>query len=405
MRRNLNKARSHLQGADNTMPIVPPSPDSARFWLAALLCGEVPIAPALAESILLDAARAEGVLALCHNRLRQSPAWTQYPATLRAALTRYAYQDVAVEMARAKELRDVLDALARQSLPVLLLKGAALAYTLYFEPHLRDRCDTDLLLPSREAAECAGYVLQTLAYQQPITVPGDLVHHELGCYKTDASGLTHALDVHWRLSNATLFAKHFTFAELAAAAVPIPALGPHAWGLSSIHALVLACIHRVNNMRGGTADRLVWLYDIHLLAQRFTDESWQQTMTLVEERSLCGPCLDGLSAAQILLATALPEEVLSRLRAGADREGFDPRQFRQRWRFEWLTFRALPSATVRLRWLGQRLFPAAGYLRSQYGFRNLLWLPWYYGMRIVRGVCILVRSRKTASSLSRDYSI
>ena len=122
------------------MPIVPPSPDSARFWLAALLCGEVPIAPALAESILLDAARAEGVLALCHNRLRQSPAWTQYPATLRAALTRYAYQDVAVEMARAKELRDVLDALARQSLPVLLLKGAALAYTLYPEPYLRDRC-------------------------------------------------------------------------------------------------------------------------------------------------------------------------------------------------------------------------------------------------------------------------
>ena len=125
-------------------------------------------------------------------------------------------------------------------------------------------------------------------------------------------------------------------------------------------------------------------------------------MTLVEERSLCGPCLDGLSAAQILLATALPEEVLSRLRAGANREGFDPRRFCQRWRFEWLTYRSLPSATVRLRWLGQRLFPAAGYLRSQYGFRNPLWLPWYYGVRIVRGVCILVRSRKTASSLSRD---
>ena len=93
-------------------------------------------------------------------------------------------------------------------------------------PHLRDRCDTDLLLPSREAAECAGHVLQTLAYQQPIAVPGDLVHHELGCYKTDSSGLTHALDVHWRLGNATLFAKHFTFAELAAAARAIPALGP-----------------------------------------------------------------------------------------------------------------------------------------------------------------------------------
>ena len=47
---------------------------------------------------------------------------------------------------------------------MLLLKGAALAYTLYPEPHLRERCDTDLLLPSREDAERAGRVLQTLSY-------------------------------------------------------------------------------------------------------------------------------------------------------------------------------------------------------------------------------------------------
>ena len=71
-------------------------------------------------------------------------------------------------MVRAAELRAVLEALARQGLPVLLLKGAALAYTLYPEPHLRNRCDADLLLPSRDEAECAGRVLQTLGYQQPM---------------------------------------------------------------------------------------------------------------------------------------------------------------------------------------------------------------------------------------------
>jgi len=50
-------------------------------------------------------------------------------------------------MARVVELREVLAALAGAGLPVLLLKGAALAYTLYPEPHLRDRSDTDLLFP------------------------------------------------------------------------------------------------------------------------------------------------------------------------------------------------------------------------------------------------------------------
>ncbi len=82
---------------------------------------------------------------------------------------------------RAAELREVLAALAGAGLPVLLLKGAALAYTLYPEPHLRERCDTDLLLPSRDEAERAWRVLQTLGYQRPNAVSGDLIVHELGC--------------------------------------------------------------------------------------------------------------------------------------------------------------------------------------------------------------------------------
>jgi hypothetical protein len=136
------------------MPTISPSSDPVKAWLAALLRGAEP-GPAPEESVLLDTARAEGVLALCHDRLRRSPAWEHYPETLRAALTRHTYQEVAVEMMRAAELREVLTALARAGLPVLLLKGAALAHTLYPEPHLRERCDTDLLLPSRNEAERA----------------------------------------------------------------------------------------------------------------------------------------------------------------------------------------------------------------------------------------------------------
>ncbi|KAB2931876.1 MAG: nucleotidyltransferase family protein, partial [Candidatus Contendobacter sp.] len=144
-----------------------PSPDPIRAWLAAVIRGAEPGALPPDEAGLLDTARADGVLTLCHDRLRRSPRWTQYPETLREAMTRHAYQAVAVELMRAAELRDVLAALAQAGLPVLLLKGAALAYTLYPEPHLRDRCDTDLLLPSRDEAERAWRVLQTLGYQRP----------------------------------------------------------------------------------------------------------------------------------------------------------------------------------------------------------------------------------------------
>ena len=368
------------------MPTVSLSPDSVKAWLAAVVRGAEPGAMPPNEAGLLDAAQAEGVLALCHHQLRRSPTWTAYSETLREAMTRHAYQAVAVELMRAAELRDVLAALAQADLPVLLLKGAALAYTLYPEPHLRDRCDTDLLLPSREEAEQAWRVLQTLGYQRPNAVPGDLLSSELGCYKTTHGGLTHALDVHWRLSGATLFAERFTFAELAAAAVPVPALGPHAHSLGSVHALLLACMHRVAHLREGTTDRLIWLYDIHLLTQRLADAQWRQVAALAAERALCGPCCDGLDKARLWFGTTLPDEILSRLRADADREQFDLRRFRQPWRLEWLTFRALPSTTMRLRWLRQYLFPDAGFMREQYGFRHPLWLPWFYGVRIARGI-------------------
>lgn len=369
------------------MSTVSPSPDPVRAWLAALMRDEDP-GPIPDEVVLLDTARAEGVLALCRSWLRRSAAWEQYPETLRAALTRHAYQEAAVEMLRAAELRAVLEALAQQGLPVLLLKGAALAYTLYPAPHLRSRCDTDLLLQSRDEAARAGRVLQTtLGYQRPNAVAGDLIIHELGCYKTGPGGLAHTLDIHWRLNNAALLSERFTFAELAAAAVPIPALGPHAQGLGSVHALLLACLHRVAHLPEGNADRLIWLYDIHLLAQRLTDQQWQEIVILAEERALCGPCLDGLGNARTWFATVLPEAVLSRLRAGADRERwFDPRLARKRWRLEWLNFRALPSTAERLRWLGQHLFPDPGFMRHRYGFRHPLWLPWFYGVRIARGI-------------------
>ena len=174
--------------------------------------------------------------------------------------------------------------------------------------------------------------------------------------------------------------------------MPIPALGPHAHGLDSVHALLMACMHRVAHLPAGTGDRLIWLYDIHWLAQRLTEEQWQQWMTLAEERGVCGPCLDSLRAAQLVFETILPDEILHRLKAGAEREGwFNSRLARKRWHLEWLNFRALSSTGARLCWLGQYLFPDAGYIRRKYGLRHSLWVPWFYGVRILQGVAKRIR--------------
>ena len=49
---------------------------------------------------------------------------------------------------------------------------------------------------------------------------------------------------------------------------------------------------------------------------------------------------------------------------------------------------------ARWRWLGQRLFPDAAYLREQYGFHSALWLPWFYAVRIGRGIWLRLAGRR-----------
>lgn len=154
-------------------------------------------------------------------------------------------------------------------------------------------------MPSREDAERAWHAVQALGYQRPATVAGDWVSSELGCYKR-VRGVTHALDVHWRLSIVTLFGDRMTIAELAAAAIPIPALGPQARGLGPVHALLLAGVHLVaHRLVDPHSDRLIWVYDIHRLAERITAAEWQQLVALATERAVCGPCLAGLNTAQV----------------------------------------------------------------------------------------------------------
>jgi hypothetical protein len=142
------------------------------------------------------------------------------------------------------------------------------------------------------------------------------------------------------------------------------------------------------------SERLIWLYDIHRLAEGLTDVEWQQLVALATARAVCGPCLAGLNTAQVWFGTRLCEESLNRMRAGAAREAFDPGRPRQPWRMEWLEWQGLPSLTTRWHWLGQRLFPDAAYLREQYGFRHGLWLPLFYAVRIGRGIFLRLTGQR-----------
>ena len=335
-----------------------------RNTLANLLAGH-PIDLSAATEMELDAllaqAQGEGVLALLGQRAAHvsnaPPAFLQALAGAERTL-------VASSLLLQAECRRVLAALPAD-MPVLVLKGSALAYWLYPQAYLRECSDIDLLLPTRSDAEQAAAGLDALGYAMHHQ-PDDLAH-ELLCRRVLANGMQVDLDMHWQLANAPVFATVFSFEELLAASIALPALGPTARGLGPVHAFIHACLHRAINVYTGIGDRLKWLYDLHLLAGRFGADDWKALGDLCTQRRVSGVCAEGIEAAASLFGTVVPRAVLDRLDAARGNDRLDARRL-QEWRYmQWRNLAALPSWSARLRWLWQSLSPPTGYLQELYG--------------------------------------
>ena len=170
------------------------------------------------------------------------------------------------------ELRASLSALSEAGISVLLTKGTALAYSLYPVPSIRSRGDTDLLVQEKDVpALCS--VLADMGYLRDRESQG--IGSEVNLTKKDRSGLEHVLDVHWRLSSNEVFAGLCDWEEANRESIALPTLAPQARGLGHVHALLHACVHRavhfhspyyVNGEAFLEGNRLIWLYDIRLLA-------------------------------------------------------------------------------------------------------------------------------------------
>ena len=335
-----------------------------RNTLAHLLAGHTTDLSAATEielDKLLAQASSEGVLALLGQRVAQL---SNAPHEFLQALAASERALAASSMLMQAECRRVLAALPAD-MPVLVLKGSALAYWLYPQPYLRECSDIDLLLPARGEAERAAGLVGAQGYTLHHQ-PDDLAH-ELLCRRTLAAGMTVDLDMHWRLANAPVFANCFSFEELQAASIPLPALGPTARGLGPVHAFVHACLHRGINVYTGIGDRLKWLYDLHLLAGGFGANDWQALEALCAQRRLSGVCAESIEAAAAAFGPVAPKSVLNTLNTARTHDRLDARRMGE-WRYmQWHNLAALPDWRTRLRWLWQSLSPPTGYLEELYG--------------------------------------
>jgi hypothetical protein len=336
------------------------------------------------SAFLEEAARhyMEPLIAWRLSATRATAGWP--PAVLQTLEQSLHYHTVREALIQA-ELTSVLEALSTANVPVLLMKGTALAYTLYPAPAVRRRGDTDLLVRGADGERVAS-VLRDLGYRFQNNLTGQYITYQAAYHRTDRHGIVHALDVHWKISNRPLFAGMLTWEALDGAAVPVPALGAHARALGIMHAMTLACVHPVAHHGHAPVPELRWIYDIHLLANAMPEADVERWIDLMSTLAIRAVCARGLNLARQHFGTHIPERVERAVNTAAAEPSADYLAAGP-----WIGDVRLsdlgntPGFRAKLQFIRAIVLPGPAYMREAYGVSSPVALAPLYVYRLVRG--------------------
>lgn len=372
--------------------------------ICAALRGENPPWPwgtdITAAGQLCHEARVHGVAPLLHAQLRSS----DWPLDVLSSLREEALQHAMWELRHQQLLGQALAAMASAGIEPVLIKGTALAYSLYPDAASRTRSDTDLIISQAAKAEVHARLLP-LGFQRSLAVTGEAISYQASYTFGTSDGGKHALDLHWKINNSEVLSALFTCEELRQDAQAVPTLCPGAWAASSVHALLIACMHRATHRQNPyrvqgedhhTANRLIWLYDIHLLAETFSVQQWSEFVLLAQLKGLRAVCLDGMQHAQARFGTTYPPAVVAALaqpgppeKPAIYLEGGPLRQ-------QCMDFVALGGIARQARFVRELLFPSRSYMRAKFPASSQWMLPWLYVWRSLSGAARrLARARKS----------
>jgi hypothetical protein len=173
--------------------------------------------------------------------------------------------------------------------------------------------------------------------------------------------------------------------------------------MDRVRLLIHTCLHRATQYNapyvvdGATyfdPGRLIWLWDIHLLANALTGNEWPQLCAMTASMSVSAPCREALVAAQATFGTALPGDTMRTLgeAAGADPyHSYFTRSHAASRAFQ--DVGAIAGLSTKLRYIRSRIVTTEAFLRSKYPQLAARPLPVLYGRRLLD----LVLRRSNAS--------
>jgi hypothetical protein len=234
-----------------------------------------------------------------------------------------AYRASAVQhLRRQDELRRALTALRAEGIPVIVLKGAALAETLYPDPALRVMEDIDILVREKDL-ERADELIRGFGYEAakaPYEEQTVRERHRHYPRLESRSGLT-PFEVHRHLVTPGNHI-HFDISECWESARPVEIAGVETSILCPEEMLLHLCVGFFLDRRRfyQSFAALRQLVDISETVRHHGDGlDWDRFVRIARRRRLGGPLYCALKTAERLLDAEVPQESLEELRP----TGFD----------------------------------------------------------------------------------
>lgn len=228
----------------------------------------------------------------------------------------------------------LIEALHQAGIETAVMKGTALAYSVYPNPALRRRGDTDLLIEHAPRKS-----VRTLLRASGFHQRGDRRPlQESWAIATDA-GFTHEIDLHWRISASMAVSQAFERDHPRKRLVALPRLSAHAKSIAPLDSFIQICMNRaahdefgylVEDRKVFGGNRLVWAIDLDRLGQSFGPHGWDSLARIATCCGAAGIVASGMDFARRTLGSSVPEAIEQRLLQAAAGDDTISRYFTNR---------------------------------------------------------------------------
>jgi len=338
---------------------------------------------------LIAEARRQGVAPLVYWAFSQSGDLTRLPETVRNQLRLLYASTLMQNQLRFRELEALSRAYAQARIPLVVLKGACYALTIYPDAGLRPMSDLDVLVPIARLDEAVDLAC-SLGYREFAleASPGlnSLLSHHIFLQKQSPQPM--ALEVHFSLMAERAFKYPVSTDWFWEQAEPLdsPSSGrfENLLMLTPAAQVLYAAFHAILQ-HGGYKAPLRWFFDLDQLIRRYaTRLDWDLLVSQAGTFEWGSALRAALVQAEAYFETPIPPSARAALFAQTDRHA------------ELVALKQSPPEThilaetrklASLNWVGRLrlilalLIPAPAYMRWRYNFQNNWLLPRYYLLR------------------------